>query len=111
MKISLVILISLATAGVILLAQNLSTIVQISFLGLSTPAFPLSLAMLFAFLSGGIAAALWNQVAVWLNDRLDKTTDEENDRSSKQEEEEEDDDYYDEDEEDDDVIEVEYIDR
>lgn len=87
----------------ILLVQNLGTIIQISFLGFTSLPLPLSLAMLLAFLSGGITAALWNQVAEWLRDRLEPTENEE--ESIK----EEDDEYYDDD--DDDIIEVEYIDR
>ncbi|PLS69673.1 MAG: hypothetical protein CV045_00950, partial [Cyanobacteria bacterium M5B4] len=66
---ALVLVVVLVLSIVILLAQNLGTVVQISFLGFSTLPLPLSLAMVFAFLSGGISAALWNQLAFWWNDR------------------------------------------
>ncbi len=112
----------LALAIVILLAQNLGTVIQISFLGFTTLPLPLSLAMLFAFLSGGISAALWNQLAFWLNDRLPENTDDNKETTKEQEIKDDDreeaaeeyyddeEEYYDDDEEDD-IIEIEYIDR
>lgn len=99
----------LATAIVIVLAQNLGTVVQISFLGFTSLPLPLSLAMLFAFLSGGAAAALWNQLALWMTDRLEKPDNKQTQKEEDLEEEEEE--YYEEEEDEDDILEIEYIDR
>ncbi len=114
MKINpaLLIVLSLTITIVVVLAQNLGTVIQISFLGFKSPPLPLSLGMLFAFLSGGIAAALWNQLSVWLAGRSEQQ-EEEVAPTPKTNEQLEDD--YDDDEEyddeDDDILEIEYIDR
>ncbi len=113
MKINPALLIvgSLTITIVIVLAQNLGTVIQISFLGLKSLPLPLSLAMLFAFLSGGIAAALWNQLAAWLTDRQEQTEEEvpPTPKTNEPPEDNYDDDEYD--DEDDDILEIEYIDR
>lgn len=98
---------SLTITIVILLAQNLGTVIQISFLGLTSLPLPLSLAMLFAFLSGGIAAALWNQLAVWLTEGLEQPEAEIKPPPPKTKPVEDDEDDY----EDDDILEIEYIDE
>ncbi|MFN3362159.1 MAG: hypothetical protein ACK421_12165 [Pseudanabaenaceae cyanobacterium] len=93
----------------IILVQNLGTFVRVTFLGLTSLPLPLSVAMLFAFLSGGLSAFLWQQLERWLTKPIQAQEDKK-DTTTAEEEEEEDDYYYTEDDEDD-VIEVEYIDR
>ncbi|MCS6959982.1 MAG: hypothetical protein RMK91_08015 [Pseudanabaenaceae cyanobacterium SKYGB_i_bin29] len=90
----------------ILLVQNLGTFVRIAFLGFSSLPLPLSVAMLFAFLSGGLSAFLWQQLARWIAPPSEKPADNRTETT-----ETEDDEEYDYDDDEDDVIEVEYIDR
>jgi uncharacterized integral membrane protein len=56
-----------------ILLQNLQPLVTAYFLGRSTIPIPLSLAILGAFLSGVISAAIANSVANWLSRRNDYT--------------------------------------
>jgi uncharacterized integral membrane protein len=50
-----------------ILVQNLQPLVTVYFLGRSTIPIPLSLAILAAFLSGAISAAIANSISSWLS--------------------------------------------
>jgi uncharacterized integral membrane protein len=52
-----------------ILLQNLQPLVTVYFLGQATIPIPLSLAILAAFLSGAVAAAIANLIADWLSRR------------------------------------------
>jgi len=72
--ISLVSLIFGGTAiacTLILLFQNLQPLVTVYFLGQFTIPIPLSLAVLAAFLIGGICAFIINLISFWLSPRID----------------------------------------
>lgn len=53
-----------------ILVQNLQPAIQVSFLGQKTIAIPLSMAMLVAFVGGGILAFVINAIASWRHNLL-----------------------------------------
>jgi uncharacterized integral membrane protein len=68
--ISRLILLAVAIACIAaILLQNLQPLVTVYFLGRSTIPIPLSLAILAAFLSGAISAAITNSISSWLSRR------------------------------------------
>ncbi|TYQ31936.1 LapA family protein [Pseudanabaena sp. UWO310] len=68
--VQLVLLCSCITLGAAIFVQNFSTAVQIFFLGQKTIAIPLSVAMLVAFIGGGILALVINAIASWRHNLL-----------------------------------------
>ncbi|ELS34156.1 MULTISPECIES: LapA family protein [Pseudanabaena] len=68
--VQLVILCACITLGAAIFVQNFPTAVQIFFLGQKTIAIPLSVAMLVAFIGGGILALVINAIASWRHNLL-----------------------------------------
>ena len=73
---STILILQLASIGLVItllaavFVQNLQPAVQISFLGQKTIEIPLSVAMLVAFVGGGILAFVFNAIASWRQNLL-----------------------------------------